>query len=1044
MKNKYFYLNKVVIRTPTYSIKQLSGLQNYAELLADTSFLEALFISTPSLYNDFVRVEEMTDLKKKKKVIGSVYKFYSRMCTRATPYGLFANCGVLELASKTDVKMEHYKTFKKNIRLDMNYLCALAQHLEHNSTIKNHLIFHPNSSLYKIGDQYRYVEYRYDGSERKHYLSGVEASNYLEIVLFTAEKKGATIKELAESIIGNDINYEESVEYINELIENQLLMSELEPTVLTADFLDNIIQVISSIKEASDIYFKLIQIKSAIAELNKTAIGIDSSCYEKVIDQIIELGVGIDRSKLFQLDFGGSYYSNQLDEQTLQQITDCLGLLEYFNTKNYNPLEKFIEKFSERYEDEEIPITIALDNETGIYNEVENSDDSTSPLVDNIPIYATDAGNQKMQWNEKDIYLNDLIQEALFNKNKIIVLNESDIAKNFKKKESLDSVPSFSVMFSLLIEKGILKIDLGHAGGGASGVDLQARFAHTNESIHSNIGIIAQAEREIESDKIIADIVHLPEARTGNILMRPGLHEYQIPYLGKTTCDEDHSISIEDLMLSVKNGKLILRSKRLNKEVVTRLSNAHNYSMSALPIYSFLCKLQIHHQNSFFGFSLGNVENVHIYIPRFEYKNIILSAATWNLKKKHLSDIVTAFNKNDQTKCKENLCVLRDTFQIPSKVVLADGDNELYVDFENEISIHSFIEEIKDRAGFTLKEFLFNDETNIIESENGSYAHQLLAVFIKKKSLLNPTLLLPLKKQEIQRKFIPGSNWLYYKVYCGVIIADKILSEEIKPFAETLIEECKIIKWFFIRYNDTNGTHFRLRFELSHVKFISEIADKINQLGKQWIQNGLVHKIQNDTYNREIERYGSSTMALSEELFYFDSKSILNFISLIEGDDGERLRWLFALKYIDSFMDSFDLSLEQKIEFSGNCSAGFLKEFGGAKQTKDEINKIYREQKDLIQLFLSEDHAENEEFEIMYDIIEKARVERKEICQLILEIVNETSDIMLFDLLASYIHMSVNRLFRSKQRKNEMVIYNFINKYCLWKKNTQECLVDVS
>ena len=41
-------------------------------------------------------------------------------------------------------------------------------------------------------------------------------------------------------------------------------------------------------------------------------------------------------------------------------------------------------------------------------------------------------------------------------------------------------------------------------------------------------------------------------------------------------------------------------------------------------------------------------------------------------------------------------------------------------------------------------------------------------------------------------------------------------------------------------------------------------------------------------------------------------------------------------------------------------------------------------------------------------------------------------------ILSSYIHMSINRLFRSKQRKNEMVIYDFLNKYYLWKANTQK------
>lgn len=37
-----------------------------------------------------------------------------------------------------------------------------------------------------------------------------------------------------------------------------------------------------------------------------------------------------------------------------------------------------------------------------------------------------------------------------------------------------------------------------------------------------------------------------------------------------------------------------------------------------------------------------------------------------------------------------------------------------------------------------------------------------------------------------ERQFVVGSDWLYYKIYCGAKIADNFLSEELKSITESL------------------------------------------------------------------------------------------------------------------------------------------------------------------------------------------------------------------------------------------------------------------
>ena len=73
-----------------------------------------------------------------------------------------------------------------------------------------------------------------------------------------------------------------------------------------------------------------------------------------------------------------------------------------------------------------------------------------------------------------------------------------------------------------------------------------------------------------------------------------------------------------------------------------------------------------------------------------------------------------------------------------------------------------------------------------------------------------------------------------------------------------------------------------------------------------------MHNLQFETYQREVERYGFDTMHLSEDIFFHHSVAVLNFISMLEGDEGEQYRWQVALKAIDLLLDHFNYTLEQK------------------------------------------------------------------------------------------------------------------------------------
>lgn len=143
----------------------------------------------------------------------------------------------------------------------------------------------------------------------------------------------------------------------------------------------------------------------------------------------------------------------------------------------------------------------------------------------------------------------------------------------------------------------------------------------------------------------------------------------------------------------------------------------------------------------------------------------------------------------------------------------------------------------------------------------------------------------------IKRSFILGDEWIYYKIYVGVKTADFILMNNLKPLLEKLVANFDVNHWFFIRYSDPDF-HLRLRLHVADKNKLVNIINYINVELKELIELEMVWKVQIDTYNRELERYGFSIIEQSELLFYHDSKMIIDALEIIENNDNPNLKWL--------------------------------------------------------------------------------------------------------------------------------------------------------
>lgn len=282
-------------------------------------------------------------------------------------------------------------------------------------------------------------------------------------------------------------------------------------------------------------------------------------------------------------------------------------------------------------------------------------------------------------------------------------------------------------------------------------------------------------------------------------------------------------------------------------------------------------------------------------------------------------------------------------------------------------------------------------------------------------------------KIKTQRSFIIGDQWLYYKIYTGFKTSDVILTEIIKPITTELLKNNLIDKWFYIRYSDPKN-HIRIRFHCPENKNIFEVINKLNPYLKEYLMSDLIWNIQIDTYQREIERYGENTIELSEELFFHDSNMIVEFIDLIEGEEGEEIRWLFCLKAINNFLDDFRYSNREKLNLLENLKIGYANEFDLTKAQRIQVNSKYRNNRKIIEDFMLYTIKENEKYIEIEDLLSTKSYFTANIIKKIIDI-NKNETLNLNSFVSSHIHMLTNRLFKSKGRLNEMVVYDFLYRY---------------
>lgn len=718
----FSFFSTYVLRTAVFPVSfYTSLLENYStsaliETVKIPFVTNAIRTASPELMKEFDKYSANPQGYSKEKAVNlelSLLKYIARMSSRATPFGLFAGCSTGTIADETEIRLK--EEFTAHTQFDMQFWIALLQKIGHNKDFQKQVIYFPNSSLYQVGDFYRYLEYKYVDKKREHSISSVRKNPFLNTLL-EHSKKGAKIDDLAGLIVESESEKEEAVAFIEELIDNQILISQIEATVTGSNEMDRVLKILKNSKGLEREYTIINGIVDKINSLNHPD-ELNEANAAFIKEKITELNVQFDEKFLLQTDLYVKTATNALNKNVIKKLSKAIDFLGKIQELDVNQnLENFKTAFQKRYESKEMPLALVLDTETGIgYLQNLGMNDS-NPILDKFSISKEKVLNRQEFWSKKDYVLEKLVQKCLANRSTTLTLKEEDFNPINPKNRIFPA--TFSAMIEVINQNGEEIVVLDSLGS-LSALKLIGRFCNGSEEINQLAKEIVVKEANIYKDAILAEIAHIPESRTGNILRRPILRAHEIPYLSNSVLPIENQISIDDLMVSVKNNSIFLRSKKLNKEIIPCLSNAHNYSSNALPIYQFLCDLQGQKVHPVFKLDWGILKYHYNDFPRVVYQGVILAKAKWYVYAEELKEIDFSTNFTDW----------RSKKQIPRFVTIVSGDNTLLLDLENKICYEMMQKTIKSHGKVILEEFLFDEDSIAKDHYSRSYVNQMIISF---------------------------------------------------------------------------------------------------------------------------------------------------------------------------------------------------------------------------------------------------------------------------------------------------------------------------
>jgi lantibiotic biosynthesis protein len=972
---------------------------------------EALFLASPGLEGSLDLWLRDPVSERGREVERTLVRYFTRMAGRATPFGLFAGCTLGAIDASTRLAVAPASEARRHTRLDMDYLVALSESLARDPALAPVMPVRPNSSLHRAGGRLCYVETRLDGLQRTHHLVQVEATAALGATLAGAAA-GAGPSALAAALVDDEVTEEDAAAYVEELIASQVLVSDMACPVTGPEPIEALIALLAPHPEGKDVGDRLARVRDELLAIDASGLGVAPARYRALAETLGPLPAKVD---LVPAPAGAT-----LGGAVLEEIERGVHLLAHLaRPRRTDALARFRAAFLARYEGRAVPLLEALDQETGVGDALQGAEEP-SPILRGLEVSSPD--DETAAWSARETLLLARLGEALAAGRDEIALTEADLERLASPTArplpgALAALATVEAESAEALARGAFRVVM-QSMSGPSGARLLGRFCHADPALAHAVSRHLRAEEALDPGAVFVEIAHLPAARVGNILLRPVLREWEVEYLGRSGAAPEHRLPIGDLTIAVTGERIELRSVGLGRRVIPRLTTAHNFAWSSLPVYRFLCLLQREGTAGDVAWDWGPLYAAP-FLPRVTAGRLVLARARWRAGAEELAELGRARGATARWRAVQDWRARRG---LPRRVGLAEIEGVLPVDLDNALCVESFVQTMKARAEGVLVEL---PDQLCAEGPAGRFVHELVVPFVGADATAPREAAAP-AAVHVRRTFPPGSDWLYAKCYTSPGLADDILREVIAPVVDEALRSGAADGWFFIRYGDPDF-HLRVRFHGDAARLHGDVAPALQRAVTPLLEDARAWRLAFDTYEREVERYGGDEgIERAELIFQADSQAVIEILELLEpGDAGADERWRLALAGIDTLLTDLGLDLHMRADVVTELRASFARELGADREVERVLGRTYAAERAALESLLAPG-LEHPLAPGLAILAERSGRIRPVVAELrALEAAGRLS-LPVRTLAASYVHMHANRLLRGSARRQELVLYDFL------------------
>lgn len=884
-----------MIRVPYHSFDYYKDYLENKEKCTLNDFKENLLVSSSALYNAINSKDELNADENE-----SLFKYMIRSSTRCTPYGLAS--GVLTGTFDKKNELIINDCFVKKVRPDMSWMIKVIKKLEIELGTELKVVANNMSNVTgnKIIKRWNSC-YISDQNLQEHTIS-INNTSAVKYVLDIC-KEYVSIKEIIFKLkeISSNVNDEAIINFINSLLDNEFLTSDLRPNTLITDPLDYILKKIDEYKFDIPMKNKLCKLYRMLKDYEKCEIGNGEDRYISIVTFMKNI---CESENYLQVDM----YNNsklKLSETVKKDINDFADFLSKYS---YN--ETFYDyavRFKEKYGNQAVKFLDLIDEEKGLG--IPESDNKNS-----------------LKYNDQIIC--KIISILSENKDKNI-----ELEKYLNEKDSLihDNVAHTDgeLAFYLYRDNNEMKYMISPLMGSNTEYKISGRFEYLFPDMH--LPNINNNFKEVE-------VCFLPQdARHGNVMMCQSNKKAFLEYGTNILIEDKERVDINDVYVIVDNQNYIRFVQKSTNEIIEFYAS-NMFNINAYPKeIKILLEITNKQKLIFTGFYTAlqhYILQIKGYLPRISYKNVILFPASFSVMKD-----INYRNKEQALKdIYKYIKEMQEKNDFSELISVGPLDQRMLLNINNKIHLNILYNMLKADNRLRIYENIF-DESNLSISNNynNSFIGEMVISLSHKQNNFNNYLLLPNNVQYLDtEKYLkyskmPFENWISVKLYANEELHNIILTNYISKINNILKKELDHAEMFFIRYKDPKS-HIRLRIKYQEDE-LSKVIELISKVIHELKKNKLIIDCVIDTYFQEFERYGGDAVYNNaEKLFALDSELAIEFIKL-------RKYNLTELKMTDLFILSTYKLLEE-LQMTSEEKLYYLENYNIGKKYNNEFKQI--------------------------------------------------------------------------------------------------------